>query len=165
MKTTTTLVFSTVGLLAALASAADITGQWHAEFEGRRGPQKIQFEFKTAEGKLIGKTVSQFGGEAREVEIQDGKIDGNAVSFAQTMNLQGNDVRITYTGNIGEDGITFTRKVGDFASSDFKAARGPLPSASGPAEPSMPATPGQVADVGPDDKPAYDPPPAGFNER
>jgi enterochelin esterase-like enzyme len=163
--TTSTLVFSTLGLLAALANAADIAGQWHAAFEGRRGPQKIQFEFKTDDGKLTGKTVTQFGGQSRETEIQDGKIEGNAVSFVQTMNLQGNEMRITYTGNIAEDGITFTRKVGDFASSDFKAARGPLPSSAGPAEPSIPAAPGQAAEIGPDDKPAYEPPPAGFNEK
>lgn len=166
MKPTTTILgFGAFGLLSILASAADIAGQWHAEFEGRRGRQKIQFEFKAEEGKLTGKTVTQTGGESREAEIQDGKIDGNSVSFTQTMNFQGNDMRITYTGSIGEDGISFTRKVGEFASSDFKASRGPLPAASAPAEPSIPAAPNQAAEIGPDDKAAYDAPPAGFNEK
>src|SRR5690606_32670434 len=40
---------------------------------------------------------------------------------------------------------------------------GPLPAS--PAEPSIPPRPGQSAELGPDDKPAYDPPPAGFNDR
>lgn len=161
--TTTTLALGIFGLLTALSNAAEIAGQWHAEFEGRRGRQKIQFEFRTEGGKLTGKSVSQSGGETRESEIQDGKIEGDALSFVQTMNFQGNEVRITYTGSIGEDGISFTRKVGDFASSDFKATRGPLPSSAGPAEPSIPAAPGQAAVVGPDDKPAYEAPPVGFN--
>ena len=34
-----------------------------------------------------------------------------------------------------------------------------------PAEPSIPPRPGQAAEIGPDDKPAYDAPPAGFNAK
>ncbi|MES2923298.1 MAG: alpha/beta hydrolase-fold protein [Verrucomicrobiota bacterium] len=156
-----TLLVSALGLLAQIAGAADITGPWHAEFEGPRGPQKIQFEFKTEDGKLTGKTISKFGENTREAAIQDGKVEGDTLSFVQVLNFQGNEMRITYSGKVGEDGIAFTRKVGDFGSSDFKAARGPL--AAGPAEPSIPPRPGQAAEIGPDDKPAYDAPPAGFN--
>ena len=154
-------VFSILGLLSALANAADIAGPWHAEFESPRGKQKIQFEFKTEGDKLTGKTVSRFGGRAREAEIQEGKIEGDTLSFVQILNFQGNEMRIAYTGKLDGDGIAFTRKVGDFGSSDFKAARGPLPD--GPAEPSIPRRPGQAIEIGPDDKPAYDAPPAGFN--
>ena len=149
------------GLIATLANAADIAGPWHAEFESPRGRQKIQFEFKTEGDKLTGKTTSRFGGGSREAEIQEGKVEGDTLSFVQVISFQGNEMRITYTGKVGEDGIAFTRKVGDFGSSDFKAARGPLPA--GPAEPSIPPRPGQAIEIGPDDKPAYDAPPAGFN--
>ncbi|MEO5914771.1 MAG: alpha/beta hydrolase-fold protein [Luteolibacter sp.] len=159
MKSTITV--TALGLFAMLAHSAEIAGPWHAEFEGRRGPQKIQFEFKTEGGKLTGKTISQFGGNSREAEIQDGKVEGESLSFVQVVNFQGNEMRIEYTGKVGEDGIAFTRKVGDFGSSDFKAARGPL--SAGPAEPTIPANPDQVK-LDPDDKPAYDAPPAGFNE-
>jgi enterochelin esterase-like enzyme len=152
-------------LLLQDAGAADIAGQWHAEFEGRRGRQQIQFEFKAADGKLTGKTVSQFGGEKRESEIQQGKLEGDTLSFVQVMNFQGNEMRVTYTGTIGAEGIAFTRKAGDFGSSDFQATRGPLPAAASPAEPSIPARPGQAAEIGPDDKPAYEPPPSGFNTK
>lgn len=162
MKTPSKFLFAgTFALLAQFSQAADITGTWHAEFEGPRGRQKIQFEFKSEGDKLTGKTVSQFGGGSRELEIQDGKIEGETMSFVQVWNFQGNEMRITYTGKVSDEGIAFTRKVGDFGSSDFKATRGPL--AAGPAEPSIPARPGQAAEIGPDDKPAFDPPPAGFN--
>jgi enterochelin esterase-like enzyme len=164
MKKTSMLLLSGVlGLLALPAGAADVNGQWHAEFDGRRGRQKIQFEFKAGDGKLTGKTLSQFGGETREVEIQDGKIEGDTLSFVQVMNFQGNDMRVEYTGKIVDDGIAFTRKVGDFGTSEFKAAKGPAPQAAAPAEPTIPSRPGQAVELGPDDKPAYDPPPAGFN--
>lgn len=155
------LFAGTIALLAPFAHAADVAGTWHAEFEGPRGHQKIQFEFKTEGDKLTGRTTSHFGGGSRDADIQDGKIEGETLSFVQVLNFQGNEMRITYTGKVSDDGIAFTRKVGDFGSSDFKATRGPL--ASGPAEPSIPARPGQAAEIGPDDKPAFDPPPPGFN--
>jgi enterochelin esterase-like enzyme len=161
MKPLRILALSALGMLAAFADAADIAGPWHAEFESPRGKQKIQFEFKADGGKLTGKTISQFGGGTRESEIQDGEIEGDTLRFVQVMSFQGNEMRITYSGKIGDDGIAFTRKVGDFGSSEFKAARGPLPAA--PAEPSIPPRPGQAAEIGPDDKPAYDAPPTGFN--
>ncbi len=151
------------GLLAALAQAAEITGAWHAEFESPRGRQRIQFDLKADGDKLTGKTLSRFGGGTRETEIQDGKIEGDTLSFVQVLNFQGNEMRISYTGKVSGDGIDFTRKVGDFGSSDFKASRGALPD--GPAEPSIPPRPGQGAEIGPDDKPAYEPPPAGFNDK
>jgi enterochelin esterase-like enzyme len=157
----TVLLAGIAGLFAALAHAADIAGPWHAEFESQRGRQRIQFEFKTEGDKLTGKTISRFGGGTREAEIQEGKIEGDRLSFVQVMNFQGNEMRITYTGTIGDGGIAFTRKVGDFGSSDFKAARGPLPAEA--AEPAIPPRPGQAAEIGQDDKPAYEAPPAGFN--
>lgn len=152
-----------LGLLAHLANAADIDGQWHAEFESPRGRQKIQFDFLTVDGKLTGKTLSQFGTGSREAEIQEGKVEGNTVAFLQVMNFQGGEMRVIYSGRIENEGIEFTRKVGDLGSSEFKATRGPLPG--GPAEPSIPQRPGQAVEIGPDDKPAYDAPPAGFNAR
>lgn len=154
-------ILSVISLLSVLANAADIAGPWHAEIDSPRGRQKIQFEFKTDGDKLTGKTVSRFGGGARETEIQEGKVEDDTLSFVQILSFQGNEMRIAYTGKIEGDGIAFTRKVGDFGASDFKAARGPLPD--GPAEPSIPRRPGQAIEIGPDDKPAYDAPPAGFN--
>lgn len=156
-------LFTACGLFASFASAADIAGSWHAEFESPRGKQKIQFEFKTEGDKLSGKTISQFGGGSREAEIQEGKVEGDTLSFVQVLNFQGNEMRIAYTGKVGEDGIAFTRKVGDFGSSDFKAERGPLPASAVPAEPSIPPRPGQSIELGPDDKPAFEDPPSGFN--
>lgn len=154
-----TILAAAFGLLATLAHAADIAGPWHAEFESPRGKQMIQFEFKAEGDKLTGKTISRFGGQSRETEIQDGKIEGDTLSFVQVLNFRGNEMKITYNGTVGEDGIALTRKIGDFPSTEAKAAKGPAPAT--PAEPNIPAAPGQTLD--PDDKPAYEAPPAGFN--
>ena len=104
--------------------AAEISGPWQAEFESPRGQQKIRFEFKTEGDKLTGKTISQFGGNTRETEIQEGKVEGDNLSFVQVINFQGNEVRINYTGKIGDQEIAFTRQMGDRGKSEFKATRG-----------------------------------------
>lgn len=46
---------------------------------------------------------------------------------------------------------------------EFKATRGGAPAAGVPKEPSVRPRPGQAIELGPDDKPAFEPPPAGFN--
>lgn len=65
----------------AVAHAADVSDPWHAEFESPRGKQMVQFEFKTAGGKVVGKAISRFGGQERETEIQEGKIEREILSF------------------------------------------------------------------------------------
>lgn len=157
------LLFGVLGLFASVASAAEITGPWQAEFESPRGPQKIRFEFKTEAGKLTGKTISQWGGNARETEIQDGKVEGDSLSFVQVMNFQGNEMRISYAGKVAGDEIAFTREVGDRGKSEFKVIRASAEAI--PAEPTIPQRPGQAAEMGPDDKPAFDASPAGFNAK
>jgi hypothetical protein len=152
MKLATKFLFhGVIGLLASIANATEISGPWQAEFESPRGQQKIQFEFKTEGGKLTGKTISQFGGTTRETEIQDGKVEGNTLSFVQVINFQGNEVRINYTGKIGDDGIAFTRQMGDRGKSEFKATRGAAAAAGVPKEPSIRPRPGQAIELGPDD--------------
>lgn len=157
------LVSCLLGVVCSFAGAAEITGVWHAEFNGPRGPQKIQFDFKTEDGKVTGKTSSRFGGATRETEIQDGKIEGDSVSFVQVMKFQDNEIRIEYSGKIAEDGIAFTRKIGASGTTEFKATKGPITESAVPAEPAIPARQGSAIVLGPDDKPAYEAPPANFN--
>jgi hypothetical protein len=65
-------------LLCAAASAADITGKWKAEFTTADGTQRVNtFTFKVDGGKLTG-TVA---GTQDETPIQNGKINGDDVSF------------------------------------------------------------------------------------
>jgi enterochelin esterase-like enzyme len=164
MKLATKFLFhGVIGLLASIANAVEINGPWQAQFEGPRGQQTIRFEFKAEGGKLTGKTISQFGGTTRETEIQDGKVEGDNLSFVQVISFQGNELRINYTGKISDEGIAFTRQMGDRGKSEFKATRGGAPAADTPKEPSIRPRPGQAIELGPDDKPAFDPPPAGFN--
>src|SRR6185295_3944580 len=151
------------------AFAADVTGTWKAEFNTQRGLQKYTFTLKQDGTKVTGKANVERDGEKREAELKDGKIDGDTVTFVEPLKIQDNDIQITYTGKISANEIQFTRKVGDFGSSEGTAKR------EGDA-PKTDAAPGQQGARGgrggfggpielkPDDKAAFPNPPDGFDK-
>jgi enterochelin esterase-like enzyme len=112
-----------LALLVSVAHAAELAGSWEAEFESPRGVQKYRFTFQTDGDKLTGRAVAQIGERKREAELTEGKLAGDTVSFVERLNFQGNEVRIQYTGKVGTNEIAFTREVGDFGKTEFKATR------------------------------------------
>ena len=80
----------------------------------------VTFNFKTAGDKLTG-TMS---GRQGDVEISDGKVKGDEVSFDVTMTVQGNAMKMTYKGKVAGDEIKFTRhRDGSDRTSEFTAQR------------------------------------------
>jgi hypothetical protein len=57
--------------------------------------------------------------------ISDGKIDGDQVSFTQTMEFNGNTMKMIYKGTISGDSIKFTRtrEGGEGRAQEFTAKR------------------------------------------
>ena len=105
---------------AAAAFAADITGKWTSSFDTQIGVQNYTYEFVVKDGTLTGKAKSDNG----ESAIQEGKVDGDKVSFVENLTFQGMELRITYTGKIvSADEIKFTRNVADFATEELVAKR------------------------------------------
>lgn len=113
-----TLIAATLAFLVA-AFAADVTGKWTAEFDTQIGVQKYTYEFKVDGAKLTGRATSQFG----STEIQEGKVNGDEISFVEPLDFQGQKLRIEYTGKVSGDEIKFTRKVGDVATEELVAKR------------------------------------------
>src|SRR5688572_14645589 len=123
-----------IALCSLSAFAADITGTWKAEFNTQRGLQKYTFTLKQDGASVTGKANVERDGEKRETELQEGKVEGDTVTFVEPLKIQDNEIKITYTGKILEDEIEFTRKVGDFGSSEATArAEGATPKAEGAA--------------------------------
>ncbi len=123
MKTPALLL--TLAALPLALLAADVTGTWKSEFDSQIGHQKYTFTFKQDGANLTGKANSEVGDRKREAELKEGKADGNAISFVETLRMQDNELRITYAGKLSPDGneIKFTREVGDFAKSEIVARR------------------------------------------
>ena len=110
-------------LFALPAHAADVTGKWTAEFDSQVGVQKYVFDLKSDAGKVTGKASFERMGQKGDVELKDGKLAGDDISFVEMLDFQGNTVAITYTGKVVGDEIKFTRNVGDFAKEEFVAKR------------------------------------------
>jgi hypothetical protein len=101
------------------AYAADPTGKWTAEFDTPIGVQKYTYDLKADGAKLTGKAINQMG----ETQIQEGKVNGDEITFVEMLKFDGQDLRIEYTGKVSGDEIKFTRKVGDFATEELVAKR------------------------------------------
>ena len=67
------------------------------------------FTFKVDGEKLTGTAASPQG----EVQIQDGKVSGDAISFVLVRNFGGNDVKINYKGKAAGDEIKFSVSIAE----------------------------------------------------
>ena len=177
MKTQTTLL--PLAFFSLSAFAADVTGTWKAEFETQRGLQKYTFHLKQDGANVTGKTSAERDGEKREAELKEGKVEGDTVTFVEPLKIGDNELKITYTGKVSGTEIKFTRKVGEFGSSEATAKRdgaGPkaeaAPGQSAPANAAATNAPegrrgrgfGGPIELKPDDKPAFPDAPEGFDK-
>jgi hypothetical protein len=100
------LILTMICTLAALA--ADISGTWKATAEGPNGSMERTFVFKADGNKLTGETTSSMLGKST---INDGKIEGDNLSFTITATMQGNELKLTYKGKVTGDGIQLTSEI------------------------------------------------------
>jgi hypothetical protein len=99
--------------------AADVTGSWKADFDTPVGHRNYTYDLKADGEKLTGKATSERG----EAELSEGKVSGDEIFFVEPLEIQGQSIRIEYTGKVSGDEIQFKRQVGDFGSQEFVAKR------------------------------------------
>ena len=87
--------------LSALVFAADVSGNWKGTAEGPNGALERTFVFKVNGSVLTGETTSSFLGKST---INDGKIEGDDISFTINAKFQDNDLKLTYKGKVAADG-------------------------------------------------------------
>jgi hypothetical protein len=106
---------------ALTVSAADISGTWKGTAEGPMGKIERTFVFKVDGNKVTGETTSDVMGKSA---IENGTIDGDTVTFDITVNAQGSDIKVHYTGKISTDDIKFHVEVpGQDYKTDYTAHR------------------------------------------
>jgi len=155
-----------IAALTLTVRAADITGTWKAEFDTQIGLQKYTFTLKQDGTMVTGKAVSDIEGEKQEVELQEGKIDGDTITFVEMLTFQGNEIRISYKGTISGDEIKFTRNVEDFITEELVAKRQKVESPASTAQERPRSRRGFQREIvlGSDDKPAFPAAPEGFDK-
>jgi hypothetical protein len=111
-------IIALLGTLAFSALAADVDGTWVAQVPGRDGQiRETTLKLKAAGNKLTGTVTTPRG----EIEISEGKINGNDISFV----ISFNEIRILHTGKLSGNEIKFNRKRegGQGSGQEFTAKR------------------------------------------
>ncbi len=98
------LLLDLFALFAFTASAADISGTWKGTAETPNGTIERTFTFKVEGNKLTGETTSQMMGKS---VIENGKVDGDAVSFSITVKFQDHELKLNYQGKVSGNEIKF----------------------------------------------------------
>lgn len=124
MKSTRVLLLVSVVLLCQVASsAADISGKWTASIQTGIGVMNYIFDFKVEGAKLMGKAVMSMDGGSSESAITEGSVEGDQISFVETLKVQGQELRAEYKGKISGDEIQGSRQVGSYGDEEFIARR------------------------------------------
>jgi hypothetical protein len=91
------------------AWAADVAGKWtaHVPGAGGQGDSDITLVFKVAGDKLTGTLNNSL--VPGDVDIQDGHVKGDEISFSLKRNLGGTEMTVDWKGTISGDEIKFTR--------------------------------------------------------
>ena len=104
------LFVTTILLVVAFAViAADVTGKWVAEVEGRNGnTMQMTFTLKADGSTLTGSVTGGMGGRRgggapAAQDISNGKIDGDKVSFEVKREFNGNEMITKYEGTVSGD--------------------------------------------------------------
>jgi hypothetical protein len=101
----TTMTAKSGDMPVAKPSGPDATGTWKGSFDFQGTNVPLTFHLMAADGVLTG-TVE--GLPPSPLEIHEGKVDGDTVTFAVTTDYQGSPVRLVYKGKVSADGIKFS---------------------------------------------------------
>lgn len=88
----------------AAPAVPDISGAWKGAFDFNGTSMPVTFNFQSKGATLTG-TVEGMG--AAPVDIHDGKLDSQTVTFSINVDYQGQTYTLTYTGKITATGIDF----------------------------------------------------------
>src|SRR5579883_2052535 len=95
-------------------TAAGVAGKWQAEFDSPVGVQKYVYEFKVDGETLTGTATGEREGRRRDpVNVKEGKVKGDDISFIETITIMDMEVPVKYTGKIVGDEIRLKREVGN----------------------------------------------------
>lgn len=123
-----------LALTTASAFAADLTGDWTGNLETGDGSYPLIYHLKQDGAKITGNIE---GPQGQPVTINDGKVDGDKLTFTVTYN----GALIAHTGTVAADSIKIDTTGGDFGPASIVLKRSVTP----PAPPAAAAPPASRA--------------------
>lgn len=96
------------------APKIDVTGTWDMAVETPQGTMALSATFKQDGEKLTGTQTSQMGETALE-----GTVKGSDIAFVIAIDMQGQQMTITYSGKIDGDAMSGAIEFGTFGSSTW----------------------------------------------
>ncbi|MGA3259231.1 MAG: hypothetical protein ABSE35_10145 [Bryobacteraceae bacterium] len=97
-------------LLATAAWAADVTGTWKGEVSTPDGNSfSLTYTFKQDAAKLTGAVL---GPQGDPLPIDNGKVDGDKISFSVKVDMNGSATTFSSEGTINGDEIVLKTKAG-----------------------------------------------------
>jgi hypothetical protein len=108
-------------LIAGLASAADLTGTWKGSFNFQEQAVPLTLDLKGA--TAVTGTIA--GMPSGTVEIKDGKLEGDTLTFWIMVEYQGMPVKLVYKGKVAGSEIKFAFGTEDGSwGTEFTAKKG-----------------------------------------
>jgi autotransporter translocation and assembly factor TamB len=96
-----------MALFAGLALAGDVTGKWVGQIGDGDNAMTVTFNFKQDGTTLTGTAQ---GPQGDPMEIKDGKVDGDKISFLVSVDAGGTEMKITHEGTVKDNEITLNIK-------------------------------------------------------
>ena len=115
------LVTAFISASLSLVSGAELAGKWTSDFDSQIGPQRYIYTFAAEGDKTTGKASFEHSMGKGESQLKEIKVDNDAVSFVETVSLDGMELVITYSGKISAYQMDLKRVVGDFATEQIVA--------------------------------------------
>ena len=116
------LLAAVAGLSVGLLLAADPGGDWKGSFDFNGTDVPLTFHLKAKDASLTG---SIEGLPTTPVDIKDGKVDGDAISFTANIDYQGMPVKLVIKGKLDGDNMKFSMGTEDGGwGVEFVAKRG-----------------------------------------
>ena len=105
-----TAVLTSMALLLCsfTAAAADISGKWFAQVPQGHLLLEITFTFKVDGAKLTGTATYPLGDDVYRLDVTDGKVEGDDVSFTTSSKFRDTAIKSVYKGKVAGNQIDFT---------------------------------------------------------
>ncbi len=103
------------------AEAAQVGGTWRLNIDSPNGSQPATLTLQQNGTSFSGKLGSPMG----ELDVTDGKLSGNKMTFSTTMNMGGNQLTLEFSGDVAGNRVSGSVALGPMGNATFTGEKTP----------------------------------------